>query len=202
VAQKRIDRSGNESEFTRLANLDANFDDVFDVMAILDADYTFVAKTGYQQLLNSSPNGALNLPVGLYTFDTLFNVFNASISSGYIGFQLGGSATIESQLWPAYAGAGTETTPSGRPTTLNVGPQPVLVGSSTAGQFWAEIRGIFRLLVGGTIIPQISFSVTAGVIPTVKKNSFFRVKKLNQVYSASIIQPPLPKANNDTPFWS
>ena len=204
MTQKRIDRSGNQSDPYMLANIDSNFDDIFDVMQVLDADFTFVAKTGFQQLFNGSSNGALNLPAGLFEFETLFNIENMSLSNGSFGFNLGGSAPIESQAWLAFGRMGTETTAAATvaSSTYNYGSQNALTSFSMAGLGWAWIRGVFRLSAKGTVIPQVSFTTFAGAVPSVKKNSFFRIKKLSSTYSAAIIQPPLPLTSPDIPFWS
>ena len=204
MGQKRIDHSGNESEFVRLSNIDANFDDLFDIMTVLDADYNFVAKSGFQQLFNSSPNGALNLPAGLFGFESLFNIENMSLTNGSFGFNLGGSAPIESQAWLAFGRMGTETVAAATvaSSTYNYGSQSALTSFSMAGLGWAWLRGVFRLSATGTVIPQVSFTTFAGAIPVVKKNSFFRAKKLGNTYTASLIAPPTPLPSSGTPFWS
>jgi hypothetical protein len=185
-----------------LQNIDANFDDLFDVVAILDADFTFLAKTAAQQLLNASPNGALNVPVGLYEFECEFSITNMSTSSGTFGFALGGSATLDSQAWSSYALASSPLSgEASDAVSFNTAANTALTANSTTGIGWAHIRGVFRVSAGGTIIPQVSFTV-GGAISTVKKNSFFRCKKLNQNYKAAIIQPPLPRPSGNTPFWS
>ncbi len=203
MTQKRIDRSGNQSDPYMLANIDSNFDDIFDVMQISDADYTFLATVTPHQMFNGSPNGALNLSVGLYEFDCQFGLKNISTSSGSIGFALGGTATLDSQRWIALARLGLETNPTGPGMSYNSAAQTTLIAVGTNGNGWSWIRGIFRVSANGTVIPQVSVTtVTGGPVCTVEKNSFFRVKKLSQTYSAVIIQPPLPLTSPNTPFWS
>ena len=202
MAQQRIDRSGNQSDFAALASIDSNFDDIFDVMQISNADFTFVAKSGFQPLFNASPNGALNVPVGLFEFECQFDATNVSAATNSVGFALGGTATLDSQKWWALARAGVETTSTGPSATYNAASQNNMITVSSSPEAWAWIRGIFRVSAGGTIIPQISFSVFTGDIPTIKKNSFFRAKKLSQVFGATIIQPPLPRSSPNIPFWS
>ena len=202
MSQQRIDRSGNQNGPVALASIDSNFDDLFDIMQILDADFTFVAKTGFQPMFNASPNGALNLPVGLYEFETLYDIANMSLSSGTWGFALGGSATIESQKWIALARSGTFTTSSATNSTYNTASNPDIGAFATNGLGFAHIRGVFRLSSSGTLIPQISVTTFAGAVPSMKKNSFFRVKKLSQVFTQALIAPPLPVPSPNTPFWS
>ena len=203
MSQKRIDRSGNESEFVRLSNIDANFDDLFDIMTVMDAPYTFAATIAPHNLFNVSPNGALNIPVGLFEFECMFGVTGMSTSSGSLGFALGGSATIESQKWFAFGRLGSETNPTGPGASYNSAAQTTLISAGTNGNGWSWIRGIFRVSARGTLIPQVSFTtITGGPICTVEKNSFFRVKKLSQVFTQTLIAPPTPLPSSDTPFWS
>ena len=201
MSQNRIDRSGNQSDSYMLQNIDSNFDDLFDVVQSLDVDFTFDAITGVQPILNSSPNGALNVPTGLFEFECLFDITNMSGSSGSFGFALGGSATLDSQKWMSVASKATDATEVNPTVTYNVAANTALTGNNANTVAWAHIRGVFRVSGGGTIIPQVTFT-NAGVISTIKKNSFFRVKKLNQNYKASIIQPPTPRPSVNTPFWS
>ena len=204
MSQQRIDRSGNQGDSYLLQNVDSNFDDLFDVVQVLDANYTFQATTAAQKLLNASPNGALNLPVGLYEFECMFDMVGLSSSSSAFGFALGGSATIESQKWTSVGDKATRATSAATQSTFNNAANTAIVAASTTTEGWAYICGLFRLSAPGTIIPQVSFTVITGGggFPTVNKNSFFRAKKLNQNYQASIIQPPMPRPSPNTPFWS
>ncbi len=201
MSQNRIDRSGNQSDPYMLANIDGNFDDVFDVVQILNADFTFAAITNAQPILNGSPNGALNVPVGLFEFECLFDITNMSGSSGSFGFALGGSATLDSQKWVSVASKATDATEVNPTVTYNVAANTALTGNNSNTVAWGWIRGVFRVSGIGTIIPQVTFT-NAGVISTIKKNSFFRCKKLNQDYKASIIQPPLPRPSPNILYWS
>lgn len=202
MSQQRLSRSGQNSLDLTTEQIDANFDDLFDVVQALDADFHLITKTAAQQMLNGSPNGALNLNVGLYEFETQFSLTGMSVSSGEFGFALGGSATFDSQQWSAFANGSTPfATEASDQVTFNTAANTALIAASTTGVGWAWIRGIFRLSAKGTVIPQVSFTV-AGSIAAVKKNSFFRVKKLSQTYTAALIAPPLPAPSANTPFWS
>lgn len=202
MTQNRIDRSGNVSEFLQLANIDSNFDELFDIIQILDADFTFAAITGVQQLLNASPKGALNIAKGLYFFECMFNLTNMSSSSGSFGFALGGTATLDSQMWTALANkASPIATEASDQTSVNTAANTALTANTTSTVGWAWIKGMFRVSGIGTIIPQLTFT-TGGVISTVKKNSYFRVLKKSQTFSASLISPPSPLPTPTSPFWS
>jgi hypothetical protein len=202
VGQQRLDRNNNEDDVVRIARIDANFDDIFDLVQVLNVDFPFIATTAAQQLLNGSPNGAINLDSGLYEFETMFSITNMSTSSGTFGFALGGTATFDSQQWTALANSASPlSTESSDQVSFNIAANTALDAAATTGVGWAWIRGLFRLLAKGTVIPQVSFS-TVGTIATVKKNSFFRVKKLSAISKAVLISPPMPLPSANTPFWS
>ena len=193
MTQKKIDRTGSQSNQEMLSAVDANFDDLFDLVQILDADYTFVATVSAQQLLNASPNGALNVRPGLYEFECMFDMTGLSTASSTFGFALGGSATLDSQKWQATANKATLATAAASQSTVNIAANVALATATTNAVGWAYICGVFRVSSIGTVIPQVSFSTvaTGGTIPTVKKNSFFRAKKLSEIYTASLIAPPV-----------
>jgi hypothetical protein len=204
VGQQRIDRSGSESDVLRFAKIDANFDDVFDIVQVLNANYVFLATVAPQQLFNGSPNGAINLPVGLFEFECMFDMTGLSATSSTFGFALGGSATLDSQKWQATANKNTRGTQANGQSTLNTTANAALTAASTTKEGWAYIYGMFRVSAAGTVIPQVSFSVitNGGQFPVIQKNSYFRVKKLSQIYTAAVIAPPLPTPSPNMPFWS
>lgn len=203
MGQQRLDRNNNEDDVVRIARIDANFDDVFDIAQVLSADYTFVSTIAAQKLLNGSPNGALNLPVGLFEFDCMFFMTGLSTASSTFGFALGGTATIDSQAWQATANKAVHGTQANGQSTYNTTANAALTASTTTTEGWAYLCGVFRLSAAGTIIPQVTFSsVSGGTISTVTKNSFFRCKKLSQNFKAALIAPPLPLPSPNVPFWS
>lgn len=202
MVQQRLSRGNQEPDDIRAMKIDANFDDVFDMVQVLAADFAILGTVAPQQMLNGSPKGALNLNSGLYEFESMFSLTNMSISSGTFGFALGGTATFDSQMWTALANSASPfSTESSDQVSFNIAANTALDAAATTGVGWAWIRGMFRLSKAGTVIPQVSFSVP-GSISTVKKNSFFRVKKLSQTVLAAVISPPLPLPSANTPFWS
>lgn len=191
MTQQRIDRGNQESMDMTLFKIDANFDNTFDVMAILPAAYVLVSQTAAQKLLNTSTNGALSLPVGTFEFETEFELTSMSASSGGFGFAFGGSATF-TQAWSALAQVSADPEAAVAPviswnTTANT---EIATAGATKGDGWARIRGILRVTVPGTIIPEVSLTVAAAAIVSI--NSFFRLKKISQSATAALIAPPKP----------
>lgn len=202
MTQNRLDKSASQELSYLIRDIDANFDELFDVMQVLDADFNFSAITGVQPLLNGSKNGAVNLSAGLYFFESMFSLAGMSASSGSFGFALGGNAVFDSQLWMALANkASPIATEASDQTSVNVTANTALTAATTSTVGWAWIKGLFRLSGGGTVIPQITFT-NAGIIQTVKKNSYFRVMKRSQIFNQVVISPPQPLPTPTSPIWS
>lgn len=200
MAQKRLDRS-TIADSVQVGNIDAMFDDLFDVVALSSATNTLVSQTAAQPLLNTSPLGALTLPVGTYEFEAFFALSSMSASSGGFGFDLkgAGSATL-TQAWKAEAFiAAGEATPVAEQTSYNVAANTELVtAAGSDGDGFASIRGILRVTVQGTIIPSVSLTVAAAAV--VAANAMFRIKKLSPSATVQAIAPPQP--NPSKLAWS
>ena len=112
------------------------------------------------------------------------------------------SLSAVSQKWQSTANKATRGTQANGQSTYNSAANTALTANTTTAEGWAYICGVFRVSAAGTLIPQVSFStITGGPIVAVKQNSFFRVKKLNQVYRATRIAPPAAPGPL-TPQWS
>lgn len=199
MTQKRLDRTNQEMLDLALAKIDGNFDDVFDIMQVLDVAFTLASQTAAQAMFNGSPNGALNLPAGLYEFESQFALSVLSATSGGFGFALGGGATIESQAWQANAiKPASLSTAAAMASSLNTAANVLIATASTNTLGWAYISGVFRLSVGGTVIPQLSQTTASAAV--VAKNSYFRAKKISQAFAAAVISPPQPNPSGIS--WS
>jgi hypothetical protein len=143
---------------------------------VLSASYTLTSTTSPQKLFNNTTNGAITLPTGTYEFDCQFSLSSMSTTSGYFGFQMGGTATT-SQSWTSIAGstaAGVIGTPSYQHVSSNGNSQLYTAATTGAGE--ADIHGILRVTASGTFIPQVQLSVAAAAV--VAANSFCYYKPL------------------------
>lgn len=143
-------------------------------MQIISGAYTLTSQTGAQKLLNATATGAITLPIGVYEFECAFSLTAMSASAGAFGFALGGSSTHTDAWWavadkPAALATGVATATTTYNTAANVAISP----STTNTVGWAQVRGIIRVTVAGTIIPQVSLGVAAAAV--VGANSFFRI---------------------------
>ncbi len=148
---------------------------VYDVeqLVTLTSAYTLVSQTAAQKLFNTSPTGAITLPIGTYFFDCLFSLsaLNTGTSSIF-GFALGGGATF-TQLWQSLATATALATPVAAVSTVNTAANVALTAASVTGVGWAKITGKLRVSAAGTVIPQVSLNTAAAAIVGV--DSYFRI---------------------------
>jgi hypothetical protein len=149
--------------------------DLVEYTQILNAAYTLTSQTAAQKLLNGTTNGAVTLPIGTYEFECDFSLTAMSATGASFGFAFGGAATFTQAWW---ASADKPVTLSAQvataATTFNTAANTTIAPSTTSTNGWACIRGIIRVTVAGTVIPQVSLGVAAAAIVGI--NSYFRAR--------------------------
>ena len=196
--QDKIDITGNEDNFRTLKKIDTNFNRLFGSTMIQDADFTFTSTVAAQQMFNATTNGEVFIGNGVYEFETDFNMTGISATSGTFGFALGAnnSLVIGSQGWYAIAMKSTLATEAATVSTYNVAANTALTAAGTGTVGWAHIKGIFRVTTPGNLQPQVSFStITGAPTPSVKINSWFRVRQLSTISTDAVFGEPLPNSN-------
>lgn len=147
----------------------------------LAANYTLTSSTAVQKLFNSSTNGTLTLPTGVYEFEMLLYITSMSATSGNatISFSSGGTAVFDRILQSTF-GADTTTplVPVAQQGSLS-NTAGILPAVASNGQgLSATIRGVFRVTTAGTIIPSIQLTTAAAAI--VQTGSYFKCNKLGE----------------------
>jgi len=142
---------------------------------ILSSPYTLTATTSAQKMLNATANGALTLAAGTYEFEAFFALTNLSSTSGTFGFALGGTAT-STELWIASAKAGGATVGNAQMTFNSTSSNTAIDAASTNTNGCGFIKGVIRVTVAGTVIPQISMTQANAAV--VSASSYFKVKPL------------------------
>ena len=150
---------------------------------VLSAAYTLTSQTAAQKLLNDSATGAFTLPVGTYEFECNFSLTSMSSTSGTFGFALGGTATF-TQGWTSIAALGTGSAPTSAVTTYNTAANTALTTSGTIASGRSLIKGMLRVTVAGTVIPQVSLTVAAAAV--VGANTYCRIGAIGSATVTSI----------------
>ena len=146
---------------------------VAEQIEILSSPYTLTSQTAAQKLLNATASGAITLAAGTYEFECFFSLSSMSATSGSFGFALGGTATF-TQAWDAVAKMGLG--PAATQASFNTAANTAMATAGTNGAGFAFIKGIIRVTVAGTAIPQVSLTVAAAAV--VGANSYFKVAPL------------------------
>ena len=127
--------------------------------------------------------GAVTLAVGTYEFTGLLETSrSAGTTSHTTSVQFGGSLTIGSMIYRANCRTGDANSLAADNTVDVTDANPIVVkaaSTSATEQISIFVRGIVRVTVAGTLIPQFIYSAAPGGAPTIKKNSFFRLNKLD-----------------------
>lgn len=156
---------------------------------MLTADYTLTSTTSAQKAFNTTTNGTLTLPTGVYRFQCLLYLLSMSTTSGNLSFSPVGGGTAVTDRWGQQSTGHDNVTPtnanalSGGVSVTNSSPAPAVTAAANAG-FQATFRGMFRVSTGGTIIPSISLTTAAAAV--VKAGSYFWVEKVGESSETSV----------------
>ena len=153
------------------------------------ADYTLTSTTAEQKAFNTTTNGRLTLPTGVYYYECWLYVTGLSATSGNLGFSpLGGGTAVVDR--GGYSSYGTDNTVPTSPITLSGrsgaavnAPGPVVEATVGTGM-QVRISGMFRVTTAGTIIPSVTLSTAAAA--AVKAGSWFRIDKLGESSETSV----------------
>lgn len=153
------------------------------------ANYTLTSTTAEQKAFNTTTNGLLTLPTGVYYYECWLYVTGLSATSGNLGFSpLGGGTAVVDR--GGYSSYGTDNTVPTSPITLSGrsgaavnAPGPV-VGATVGTGMQVRISGMFRVTTAGTIIPSVTLSTAAAA--AVNAGSWFRIDKLGESSETSV----------------
>lgn len=149
---------------------------------VLTSTNTLTSQTAAQPLFDGGGGpaaGALTLSVGTYQFECMFSLTGMSTNSGSFGFSITGTAT-KTYSYTALAQDAALATATTVASTFNTGANTALAIASASTTGYALIRGVIRVTVAGTIIPNVSLS--SGAAAVVGADSYFL---LNQLGSSS-----------------
>lgn len=156
---------------------------------VLTGTNTLTSQTAVQPIFDGGggpTNGSVTLPIGTYQFECVYALTAMSATSGSFGFALGGAATFTYSYDATASKAGTAAATSQAGFKLfSSAASTALVTNSTGTVGSAVIKGIIRVTVAGTIIPQVSLTVASAAI--VSANSYFKVSPLGNVSTVATV---------------
>ena len=140
---------------------------------------TFTNNTSAQAIFaggGGPASGQITLPAGTYTFEMMLQGTGFSASAHDLNLTFAGTATYSSVHYLAFVGGSTAT------ITGTSAAATSLYSASTSTTLIALVKGIIRISVAGTIIPQLT-QVTNSAAASITEDSYF---KLNSVGSSSV----------------
>lgn len=156
-------------------------------IVVLTGNNTLTSQTAAQAIFDGGGgpvNGAVTLPVGTYQYELSYAV--TGLGNGSFGFDLGGNATKTFTFHALATKAGTLlATPMAVFSTYDTAPNTVLVATSngtTVGTLL--VKGIIRVTVAGTIIPQIS--LTTAIAAVIQAGAYFKVSAVGNATVATV----------------
>ena len=149
----------------------------------LTADYTLTNSAAEQKAFNTTTNGALTLPTGVYEFDAFLYLTTMSATSGNLAFDPVGAGTAVTDRWGQYVSGIDSTTPLNAATQTGSAAvtQQTVASAVTAGVGTGMIgrfSGMFRVSTAGTVIPSVTLVTAAAAV--MKAGSWFRIKKIGE----------------------
>lgn len=156
---------------------------------MLTADYTLTSSTAIQKCFNTTTNGTLTLPTGIYYYESWIYVTGTSSTSGNMAFTpLGGGTAVTDRWGHSFTGidntnplnAGTW---SGSGSVTDKSPASATTANTGTGQN-LNSRGMFRVTTGGTIIPSLQLVTAAAAV--VKAGSWFKITRCGSTSESSV----------------
>lgn len=153
----------------------------------LGSSYFLTSTTATQKIFDSTPNGALSLDPGIYTYKLHLYVDLMSSTSGNLGFNLRGAGTATLVNRPTMVigkeAPSTLGAVSGRVLSTPSGAAP-MVTAATSTDFGAVFDGLFEVSVAGTIIPSINLQTAASA--RVTSDTFFTCTQISTLSMSTI----------------
>ena len=154
---------------------------------MLTANYTLTSQTAAQKLFNTTTNGTLTLPSGVYRFKAFIHVLSMSATSGNAAFSLAGTAVMDRFGYTARgidaASPLAAAAQTGSFSITNSSPASIVTAGTGAGMA-TLVEGVFRISTGGTIIPSIALVTAAAAI--VQAGSWFTIEKIGESSETSV----------------
>lgn len=172
---------------TAMQKVNANFTELYNWQGVhfirQGADRTLASSTSAQAIFNTTTNGRLTLPTGLFLLRAQIHVDSMDTGTGNnanVDFKGSGTAVIGNTFHMsigrdfAINGNAAASSSAGAYDATAFGVRFVL--QATGAAMWGEWSGIFEVSTAGTLIPEITLEVAAAA--AVKRNTWLMAHKL------------------------
>lgn len=150
------------------------------VWMMLVADYTLTNTGSAQKAFDTSANGRLTLPAGVYQYEAFLYLTGMSGSSGNLRWDVLGAGSAVTDRWAHQAfgldnnsplGSGNRTGTSS--VTSSISP---VIGNNTGTGMVATVCGMFRVTAAGTLIPSVTLATAIAAV--MKAGSYIRIARV------------------------
>lgn len=145
------------------------------------ADRALTSSTALQKIFDTTANGTLTLPTGVYEFDLFVYLTGMSATSGNCSLNILGAGTATADRWGWQAYGVDSSSPlnaaarGGSASVTNVSPA-AFTNAATGTGVVGSASGLFRISSAGTIIPSLALATAA--LATLKAGSWFRIRRI------------------------
>lgn len=157
---------------------------------MLTADYNLTSTTSEQKIFNTTTNGRLTLPTGVYHYECLLLVTSMSGTSGNLTFDPIGAGTATTDRWGQHCYGNDINDPTNAAATKSGVAATTaqfannVVTSTTGTGVSITFHGMFRVSTGGTIIPSLALTTAAAA--SVNAGTYFKVCKVGESSETSV----------------
>jgi len=153
------------------------------------SDYTAANSASAQQVFNATASGAITVTGSTaYMFEAVYYISRAAGTTSHtLSTLFGGTATFTSITYLAETTSTTGNVLGAVSRIYGTGATALTVtaaSTSATENITVILKGMIRTNAGGTVIPQIQYSAAPGGVPTVVRNSYFR---LTPVGNSSVV---------------
>ena len=154
---------------------------------MLTADYTLTSTTSAQKAFNTTTNGTLTLPTGVYYFQWFFMITTMSTTSGNGTLDPLGGGTATVDRW-GQASVGVDAASHLTNTTLTgsaaVTASVAMATAAAGANVRSLVTGFFRVSTGGTLIPSVALTTAAAAVA--KAGSWLKIEKIGESSETSL----------------
>ena len=152
------------------------------IISVLAGDFTGTDVNTAQPVFTAAQDTFTAEAATDYLFDAFYHITRAAGSTSHTtGVLFGGAATFTSVRYMVMVSNPTGNAISAVNSIVGAAATETVItaaNNSTTENLIIHLVGNMRVNAGGTIIPQFKYSVAPGGVPTIKADSYFRMRKI------------------------
>ncbi len=152
------------------------------IVSVLASDFTGTDVSTAQPVFDTAQDTFTAVAATDYLFDAFYHITRAAGSTSHTtGVLFGGAATFTSIRYVVHVSNPTGNALSAVSSIVGAAATETVItaaNNSTTENLIIRLVGNMRVNGAGTIIPQFKYSAAPGGVPTIKADSYFRMRKI------------------------